>query len=131
LPESLDLFSFSPGEVIPQAREAANKALELDDRLGEAHNSQAIIKMYFDWDYAGAELEFKRGIALNPGSALIHMWYGWYLGLMGRFDESFKEVQGAQELDPLSATNNSGIGIVFHWLRQPERAIEQSLKYSN
>ncbi len=84
--------------------------------------------MYFDWDYAGAEQEFKRAIALNPGSALIHMWYGWYLGLMGRFDESFKEMQGAQELDPLSPTNNSGIGIVFHWSRQPERAIEQFRK---
>src|SRR5258705_1739983 len=124
----LSFFSFSPSEAMPKAREAANKALELDDRLGEAHNSLAIIKMYFDWDYAGAEQEFKRGIALNPCSALIHMWYGWYLGLMGRLDESFKEMQGAQELDPLSATNNSGIGIVFHWSRQPERAIEQFRK---
>ena len=124
----LSFFSFSPSETMPKAREAANKALELDDRLGEAHNSLAIIKMYFDWDYAGAEQEFKRAIALNPGSALIHMWYGWYLGLMGRFDESFKEMQGAQERDPLSAANNSGIGIVFHWSRQPERAIEQFRK---
>ena len=124
----LSFFSSSPSETMPKAREAANKALELDDRLGEAHNSLAIIKMYFDWDYAGAEQEFKRAIALNPGSALIHMWYGWYLGLMGRFDESFKEMQGAQELDPLSAANNSGIGIVFHWSRQPERAIEQFRK---
>ena len=124
----LSFFSFSPSETMPKAREAANKALELDDRLGEAHNSLAIIKMYFDWDYAGAEQEFQRAIALNPGSGPIHMWYGWYLGLMGRFDESFKEMQGAQERDPLSAANNSGIGIVFHWSRQPERAIEQFRK---
>ncbi|MCI0416568.1 protein kinase [bacterium] len=124
----LSFYTFSPSETMPKAREAANKALELDDRLAEAHNSLAIIKMYFDWDYAGAEQEFKRAIALNPGSAPIHMWYGWYLGLMGRFDESFKEMQGAQELDPLSAANNSGIGIVFHWSRQPERAIEQFRK---
>lgn len=124
----LSFFSFSPSETMPKARVAANKALELDDRLAEAHNSLAIIKMYFDWDYAGAELEFKRNIALNPGRALIHMWYGWYLALMGRFDDSFKEMQGAQELDPLSATINSGIGIVFHWSRQRERAIEQFLK---
>jgi serine/threonine protein kinase/Tfp pilus assembly protein PilF len=124
----LSFYTFTPSETMPKAREAANKALELDDRLGEAHNSLAIIKMYFDWDFAGAEQEFKRAIDLNPGSALIHMWYGWYLGLMGRFEESFKEMQGAQELDPLSATNNSGIGIVFHWSRQPERAIEQFRK---
>jgi TolB-like protein/Tfp pilus assembly protein PilF/predicted ATPase len=120
-------FSFA-GEWMPKAREAASKALELDDTLGEAHNSLAIIKMYFNWDYAGAEAEFKRAIALNSGSALIHMWYGWYLGLMGRFDESFKELERAQELDPLSATINSGIGIIFHWSRQPERAIEQFRK---
>lgn len=124
----LSFFGFSPSETMPKAREAASKALDLDDSLGEAHNSLAIIKMYFDWDYTGAEQEFKRAIALNPGSALIHMWYGWYMGLMGRFDESFKEMQRAQELDPLSAANNSGIGIVFHWSRQPERAIEQFRK---
>ncbi len=120
-------FSFA-GEWMPKAREAASKALELDDTLGEAHCSLAIIKMYFDWDYAGAEAEFKRAIALNPGNALIHMWYGWYLGLMGRFDESFRELQRAQELDPLSDTINSGIGTILHWSRQPERAIEQFRK---
>jgi TolB-like protein/Tfp pilus assembly protein PilF/predicted ATPase/class 3 adenylate cyclase len=120
-------FSFA-GEWMPKAREAAGKALELDDTLGEAHNSLAIIKMYFDWDYAGAEAEFKRAIALNPGSALIHMWYGWHLGLMGRFDESFKELRRAQEFDPLSSAINSSIGIIFHWSRQPERAIEQFRK---
>ena len=113
---------------MPKAKEAANKALELDGTLGEAHNSLAIINMYFDWEYAGAEQEFKRAIALNPGSAPIHMWYGWYLGLMGRFDESLKEIQRAQELDPLSATINSGLGIVFHWSRQPDRAIQQFRK---
>lgn len=124
----LCFFASSPGETVPKAREAASKALELDDRLGEAHTSLAIIKMYFDWDFAGAEQEFKRAIVLNPGSALIQMWYGWYLALMGRFDESLKQMQDAQERDPLSATINSGIGIVLHWSRQPERAIEQFRK---
>jgi serine/threonine-protein kinase len=124
----LSFFSFSPNETMPKAREAANKALELDDTLGEAHNSLAIIKMYFDWDYAGAEQEYKRAIALNPGNPPAHMWYGFYLGLMGRFEESLKEMQRAQELDPLNAPNNSGIGIVLLWARQFERAIEQFRK---
>jgi len=124
----LALFSFSPSEATPKAREAATKALALDDTLAEPHNSLAIIKMYFDWDYLGAEQEFKRAIALNPGSALIHQWYGWYLNLMGRFDKSLKEMRRAQELDPLSATINSGIGILFHWSRQPDRAIKQFQK---
>jgi len=125
----LSFFSFSaPNEWMPKAREAAKKALELDDTLGEAHNSLAIIKMYYDWDYAGAEQEFKRAVALNPSNALIHNWYGWYLGLMGRFDESFKELERALEFDPLSDTINSAVGIILHWSRQPERAIEQFRK---
>ena len=128
LADAYTLMSFAPGEWMSKAGEAARKALELDDALGEAHNSLAIIKMYCEWDYAGAEDEFRRALALNPGSALIHNWYGWYLGLMGRFDESFKELQRAQELDPLSDTINSGIGTVLHWSRQPERAIEQFRK---
>ncbi len=124
----MSFFSFAPSEWMPKAREAAMRALELDDALGEAHTSLAIIKMYYDWDFIGAESEFRRALALNPGSALIHMWYGWYLGLMGRFDESLKELQRALEFDPLSDTINSGIGIIFHWSRQPERAIEQFRK---
>ena len=125
----MSFFSFSAhSEWMPKAEDAARKALELDDSLGEAHNSLAIIEMYLDWNYAGAEREFKRAIALNPGSALIQNWYGWYLALMGRFDESLNELQRARDLDPLSPTINSGVGIVFHWSRQPERAIEEFRK---
>lgn len=120
----MSFFSFQR-EYMPKAREAARKALELDDMLGEAHKSLGVILMYYDRDYAGAEYEFKRAIALDPGSAHIHNWYGWYLGLMGRFDESLKEMMRARELDPLSDMVNFGIGTVFHWSRQPERAIEQ------
>lgn len=120
-------FSFSSGDVRAKAREAATKALELDDSLAEAHTSMALIKMYFDWDYAGAEKEFKRAIELNPGSGAVHMWYGWFLALMGRFDESLTELRRAQELDPLSPPNNNAIGVNYHWSRQPERAILQFL----
>lgn len=122
---TMSFFSSASGDWMPKAREAVRKSLELDDTLGDAHNSLAIIKMYYEWDYAGAEHEFKRAIALNSGSALIHNWYGWYLGLMGRFDESFKELQRAQELDPLSDRINSGVGIVLHWSGQTDRAIAQ------
>ncbi len=125
----MSFFSFSaPTEWMPKARDSVKKALELDDTLAEAHNSLAIIKMYGDWDYTGAEEEYKCAINLSPGNALIHNWYGWYLGLMGRFDESLRRLQRAQELDPLSETINSAIGIIFHWSRQPERAIEQFRK---
>jgi len=116
--------SVPPTEAFPRSKAAATRALELDDTLGNAHNSLAVIKMYYDRDYAGAEHEFKRAIALDPGSAHIHMWYGWYLGLMGRFDEGLKEQRRGQELDPLSDHSNFGIGATFYWSRQPERAIE-------
>lgn len=120
-------FSFSAGDVRPKAREAARKALELDERLAEAHNSMALIKMYLDWDFSAAEAEFRRAIELNPGSASVHMWYGWFLALMGRFDESLAELRRAHELDPLSPPNNNAIGVNYHWSRQPELAIAQIL----
>src|SRR5437016_6563751 len=70
-------FFAAPREWMPKAREAARQALEVDDTLCNAHNSLAVIKMYYDRDYAGAEHEFKRAIALDPGSAHVHNWYGW------------------------------------------------------
>lgn len=123
----LAFFSFSSTskDVGPKARDAANKALQLDDGLAEAHNSMALIKLYFDWDHRGAEDEFKRAILLNPGNAYTHMWYGWYLALMARFDESLNELQRARELDPLSAPNINAIGVAYHWSRQTDRAIAQ------
>jgi len=121
----VSMLSSSSEPWITKAREAVHKALDLDDALGNAHNSLAIIKLYYDLDYEGAEREFKRAITLDPGSAHIHMWYGWYLGSMGRFDEGLKEYKRAQELDPLSGLIDFGIGAIFHWSRQPERAIEQ------
>ncbi len=93
-------FSISSNDAGSKARDAANKALRLDEQLAEAHNSLALIKMYFDWDYAAAEVEFKRAIALSPNSASIRMWYGWYLALMRRFDESLDELIAAKRLDP-------------------------------
>jgi serine/threonine-protein kinase len=121
----LSFFSFSAVDVRPKARKAAETALLLDDGLAEAHNSLALIKMYFDWDYAGAEAEFRRAIALNPGNAAIHMWIGWFLGLMGRFDESLAALRRAKEMDPLSPPNANAIGVVLYWSRQTAAAIEQ------
>ncbi len=121
----LSFFSFSVADPGPRAREAAERALKLDDGLAEAHNSLALIKMYFDWDYAGAEAEFKRAVAINPGNASVHMWYGWFLGLMGRFDESLGELNRAREVDPLSAPNINAIGVVLYWSGQTDRAIAQ------
>lgn len=119
----LSFFS-STGDWIPKAKEAASKALEHDDTLGEGHNALAVILMYFDHDFTAAEREFKRAISLDPANARFHNWYGWYLGLMGRFEEGLKEMKRALELDPLSELINFGVGAIYHWARQPEHAIE-------
>jgi TolB-like protein/Tfp pilus assembly protein PilF/predicted Ser/Thr protein kinase len=127
LAESYSEMSFfaSSREWMPKAKEAARKAIKLDDMLGNAHNSLAVTMMYYDRDFAGAENEFKRAITLDPGSAHIQMWYGWYLGLTRRFDESLEQMKRARGLDPLSHLIGFGIGAVYLWSGQPERAIEQ------
>ncbi|HWQ36716.1 MAG TPA: protein kinase [Blastocatellia bacterium] len=122
-------FTFSaPGEWMPKAQDAINRALALDETLGEAHNSLAIIRMYHDRDYVGAERAFKQALALDAGNAHIHMWYAWYLGLMGRFAESFPAYQRALEFDPLSEMVNTSVGIVSYWAGQSDRAVQQLQK---
>ena len=127
LAESFSEMSFfaSPSEWMPKAKEAARKALALDDLLGSAHNALAVTMMYYDRDYAGAELEFKRALALDPGNAHIHMWYGWFLGLTRRFDEGVEQMKRAREFDPLSHLIGFGIGAIYLWSGQIDRALEQ------
>src|SRR5262249_27781272 len=91
-----------PNEVFPKAKAAALKAMQLDDRLAEAHASLAYVRFWYDWDWAGAESEFRRAIDINPGYATAHQWYAEYLRLMGRQEEAIVESQRALQLDPLS-----------------------------
>ncbi|MGA2363547.1 MAG: protein kinase [Candidatus Aminicenantales bacterium] len=102
-------WPFLPGrDAFPRAREAANRALELDPSFSGAHNSLAQLKFYFDWDREGAEKEFKTALALNPNDSEAHKEYGDYLYRchgyfgQGRLDEALQEYKKAQELDPLS-----------------------------
>ena len=92
----------SPRDVMPMIRKEATKALDLDEALGEAHSALALVSMGFDFDWDQAERQFKRAIALNPNDALAHEWFGYYLALRERFDESVVELQRAHALDPLS-----------------------------
>jgi adenylate cyclase len=104
-----------PKEAYPRAKEAALKALEIDDTLAEAHIPLAVVKAAYDWDWSGAENEFQRAIALNPGSARAHQAYGFILlGGTGRFEEAIAELKRALELDPLSPLINSNLGWVLH-----------------
>ena len=114
--------------AMPIAKQYALKALELDDSLSEAHTALAGIRFYGDWDWAGAESEFKRALALNPSDAEAHRRYSNYLLAMGRFEEALLEVQRAQEFDPLSLLTSVNAGWTFYFARQYDRAIEQCRK---
>jgi serine/threonine-protein kinase len=92
----------APKEIYPRAREAAIKALELDDTLAEAHNALASVKRDYDWDWSGAEREYKRSIELTPSYPTAHQWYAELLMPLGRGQECLAEIDRAQELDPLS-----------------------------
>jgi tetratricopeptide (TPR) repeat protein len=117
-----------PKEGFPKARVAATKALELDDELAEAHNALGTVKHFYDWDWQGAEREFRRAIEINPNYADAHQMYSFYLSAMGRFDEALAEMKRAQELDPLSLVKIAGIGEILYFQHQSDQAIEQYQK---
>jgi Tfp pilus assembly protein PilF len=92
---------FAPAsEAGPKAKEAAQRAVELDDNLAEAHYALAVVKTYTDWDWEGAEDSYRRSIDLNPNFADVRAYYAIYLMIMGRFDEAMIQMERALELDP-------------------------------
>src|SRR2546425_2930415 len=124
----IDVGSRSPSEAAPKAKAAAMKALEMDDTLAEAHTSLAFISLNFDWDWAGAEREFKRAIELNSNYDNAHHWYSHYLMAMGRTQESLAESKRALELDPISLIMNVHLGWHYTNARQYDLATEQLSK---
>src|SRR6266704_3260898 len=94
-----------PREAFSKAKEAALKAIEMDDSLAEAHASLGLVHYHYDWDWAAAEKEFKRAISLNPQSAQSYTLYTHFLSGMGRYEEAKKYGARALELDPLSVSN--------------------------
>jgi serine/threonine protein kinase/Tfp pilus assembly protein PilF len=114
-----------PHEAFTSARDAANKALELDNGLAEAHTSLALVHWLYDWDWAAADDEFRKAIELKPSYVLAHHWRGLFLGEMGRFSEAEAEMQKALEYDPLSAPVYSDYGRVLFWARRYEEALEK------
>lgn len=114
-----------PTDVFPKAKAAVVKALELDELLAEAHTSLAYIKTIYDWDWGGAEKEFKRGIELKSSDEWSHEAYGWYLAAMGRFDESIAQMKRAREVDPLSLPAIAHLGVPLFYARRYDDAIER------
>ena len=113
-----------PKEAFPKAKEAATKALSIDDTLAEAHTSLAFIKHRWDWGRADAEREFQLAIRYKPTYAPAHQWYSSYLVAMGRFDEAIAEAKRAEELEPLSFISNSHLGWILYLAGRYDQAIE-------
>ena len=101
------------------------QALEIDNSLAEAHTSLGLVKEHYEWDWTGAEKEFKRGIELNPNSATAHLWYGDFLSNTGRLEQGLSETRKARELDPLSLIINTTLGWQLYLSQQYDPAVEQ------
>jgi serine/threonine protein kinase/Tfp pilus assembly protein PilF len=123
----VDYAYLPPKEVIQKAKEAATKALSLDDSLAEAHTSFASVHE-FEWKWKEAEKEYKRAIELNPNYPTAHHWYSIYLSNMGRHDESIAEIKRALQLDPLSLVINMTVADCYSDARRYDEAIEQYRK---
>jgi DNA-binding winged helix-turn-helix (wHTH) protein/TolB-like protein/Tfp pilus assembly protein PilF len=113
---------FSSAEVLPKARDAATRALELDDRLADAHAALANVKFWMEWDWPGVEKECRRAIELNPNYVLGHFWYAQLLGCVGRHSEAIAEQKRALELDPLSPMMNLFLGHFLYLAGQYDQA---------
>jgi len=119
----------SPKEAFPQAKAAAQKALEIDPSSADAHAALATIFAAYDWNWAEAEREFKRAIELNPNVADIHYRYGLiYLIPAGRMDEAIREIKRALELEPLSIAMNANLAGAYMYARQNDLALAQARK---
>ena len=115
----------SPNESFPLARGAALRALEIDDSLAEAHASLAQARFLFDWDWAGAEREYRRAIGLKPNYATAHHWYGMFLAARNRMVEALHELRRAEDLDPLSLIIRANVGTIHYFARRYDPAIAQ------
>jgi len=119
------LYGEGPAAVAA-AKEAAEKALRLDDSLAEAHTSLAAVKILHDWDWSGAEQEFHRAIELDPNSAQAHHWYGnLLLGPEGRHEEAIAQLKRAAELDPLCLIIGADTGFAYYLAGRYDLALQK------
>jgi serine/threonine-protein kinase len=112
-------------EAMPKAESAAMVALGLDPTLAEPHAVLGLAKASYEWDWAGAESEFRRAIELDPNYPIAHHWYANYLEIVGRSDEALREARRALELDPLSLIINENLGSVLIDMGRYEEGIDQ------
>jgi TolB-like protein/Tfp pilus assembly protein PilF len=115
----------APDDGCGKAKGLALRALEMDPELAEAHASLAWATMWYDYDFLAAEREFERSLELNPRYATAHSWYGYYLAMMGRYEEGYTEIKRALRLDPHSSVIHYSFGTLFLSGRRYDQAIEQ------
>jgi serine/threonine protein kinase/tetratricopeptide (TPR) repeat protein len=120
-----------PMVAYPKAKELALKAIALDDSISTSHAALAAIKLHHEWDWAGAEREFRRAIELNPSDAAAHHIYAHYLLAMDRLPESVAETRKASELEPLNSMYASCVAWHCLFARQYDKALSQSLTLVN
>ena len=121
-------FYRAPKEVMPKAKEAATRALHLDETLSEAHDALGWVEFAYEWNWPLAEQNLKRALELNPYNALAHDHYAYFLASLRGRDEAFVENQLARELDPFSLTILADSSFYFYMGRQYDRAIDQGQK---
>lgn len=124
----LSNLHFLPREVLPKAKEAALRAVEIDENLPEAHSSLALVSVYYDHDWNRAEKEFRKALELDPFLISAHQRYGSYLTFMGRFEESIRHYETALELDPFSLQINMNLATTYYLRCEYDRAINHLLK---
>jgi len=122
---ALSDYYVSPAATLELGKQAAMKALQLDDNLAETHVSLGAIRFLYDWDWPQAEKEFTQAVKLNPNSSDAHLWRGVFLAQMGRSDEGISEIKLAENLDPLSLAVHVNAGWVYYLARQNDQAVQE------
>ncbi len=122
----IGIYGYLPAkDVWPKAKAAALKAMEIDPGLAEAHNAMGAVKSSYEWNWEEAEKEFMFSIELNPNYATAHQWYAGQLWVLGKFDDALREIQKAQEIDPLSLQISTDIGRLHYYANKYDLAIQQ------
>lgn len=117
-------IKFEPGEKNALVRGNIQKAIDIDPSLGEAYASRAISRCYYDWDFAGAESDYRKAIELEPSNSTAHHWFAEFLSMQGRFEESFSEYEKAEALDPLSMAIKTDLALAHYYARDYDVSAE-------
>ncbi|HRH46999.1 MAG TPA: winged helix-turn-helix domain-containing protein, partial [Pyrinomonadaceae bacterium] len=124
----INASGFSVDERFTKAKQAALRALELNENLAEAHTSLAMVLYKFDWDWKNAEMHFRRAIELNPSYPTAHHWYGENLGIAGRFEEALNELKQAESLDPFSLAVKIDTAATLYRAGRYDEALDKAKK---